>query len=165
MNTRSMIVAGLVLVAATIGQRAVADPHRLGAGVHYNASVKSYGDGFDSSGLSYLVSYQLVPASFFKLEANLEVLPSSLTGSETTYVPQVYALLGSIIYGGLGIGVPYSDGEFAKDPVYNIRAGLDIPISKIHIDINANYGFTDFDQLSDFDSDNITIGLLGRYEF
>ncbi|MEI6807538.1 MAG: hypothetical protein WCN95_02360 [bacterium] len=165
MKARSMIVAGLILVAATVGQRAVADPHRLGAGVHYNASVTSLGDGFDSSGLSYLISYQFVPASFFKLEANVEILPSSLTGSETAYVPQVYALLGGIIYGGLGIGVAYSDGEFAKDPIYNIRAGLDIPISKIHIDVNANYGFTDFDQLSDLNSDNITIGLLARYEF
>lgn len=165
MKARSVVLAGLLAVSMMAGQVAVADPHRIGAGAHYNASATSLGDGFDKSGLSYLVSYQFVPAEFLKIEADVEILPSQLTGDGTGFVPQVYALLGSTIYAGLGIGIAYFDGEFANDPIYNIRAGLDIPISKIHIDINANYGFTDFDQLSDLDSDNITIGLIGRYEF
>ena len=57
------------------------------------------------------------------------------------------------------------DGGFGDDPIYNIRAGLDLPLGAIHIDVNANYRFSDFDQLSDFDSDNIQVGLLARYEF
>lgn len=165
MKRISWVVAGLVVVLVAVGQQSFADPHRLGIGVRYNAAAESLGDDFDASGLSYLVSYQFVPLSLLKVEVDVEIMPSSLTGSGTGFVPQVYALLGGIVYGGLGIGLPYVDGEFANDPLYNIRLGLDIPISKIHIDVNANYRFSDFDQLSSFDTDNIQVGLLGRYEF
>jgi len=164
MNMRKLVVAA-VLGVLVVGQAAVADPHRLGAGVRYNRSASTLGDGVDSDGLSYLLSYQLVPVSLIKIEVDAEFMPSSLTGNGTAVIPQLYALLGGWIYAGLGIGMPYMDGEFADDPIYNIRAGLDIPIGSIHFDINANYGFTDFDQLSDFESDNVTVGLIARYEF
>lgn len=164
MKTRSLGFVALFVVLVAIGQDSVADPHRLGAGVRYNAAASDIGD-FDSDGLSYLISYQFVPADLFKLEADVEIMPSSLTGTETAFVPQVYAILGGTLYAGLGIGIAYMDGEFADDPVYNIRLGVDIPLGAIHIDINANYRFTDFDQVSDFESDNIQVGLLGRYEF
>ena len=165
MKAGSRLVAGLFLVLVMVGQTSFADPHRLGAGVRYNAAAESLGDGFDASGLSYLVSYQFVPTEIFKLEANVEIIPAALTGGEIGFAPQAYALLGSTLYAGLGIGVYYTDGKFQNDPIYNIRAGIDLPLGSIHIDLNANYRFSDFDQLSDFSTDNIQVGLLGRYEF
>lgn len=165
MKVRSCLVAGLFLVLVMVGQNSVADPHRLGAGARYNAAAESLEEGFDADGLSYLLSYQFVPTEIFKLEANLEIIPAALTGGEMAFVPQAYALLGSTLYAGLGIGIAYSDGEFGSDPIYNIRAGIDLPLGSIHIDLNANYRFSDFDQLSDFSTDYIQVGLLGRYEF
>lgn len=165
MKMRNWAIGGLLLVVVMIGQQSMADPHRVGLGARYNAAAKTIGDGFDSSGLSYLLSYQFVPASIFKLEADVEFVPSSLTGNKMAVVPQVYALLGSTLYAGLGIGIAYSDGEFGNDPIYNIRAGLDLPLGAIHIDVNANYRFSDFDELSDPNTENIQVALLGRYEF
>jgi len=165
MKMRNWAIGGLLLVFVAVSQQSFADPHRLGLGVRYNAAAKTLGDGFDSSGLSYLLSYQLVPASIFKLEADAEIIPSSLTGNKMAVVPQVYALLGSTLYAGLGIGIAYTDGEFSNDPIYNIRAGLDLPLGAIHIVINANYRFSEFDELSHPSSDNIQVALLGRYEF
>jgi hypothetical protein len=97
------------------------------------------------------------------LEADVEVLPSSLTGAKVGYMPQAYALLGGFIYGGVGIGYLYSDGEFAKNPTYALRAGLDIPLSKIHLDVNANYRFSKWG--GDFNTDLITVGAVARYQF
>jgi len=157
-----------MLVAFMAAQNVLAGSHRLGGGVHYNMSVKGLiesGD-FDKSGLSFLLSYQYAVENLpLKLEGNLELYPSSLSpAGKTTIIPQAYLLLGGFLYGGLGIGLPYADGNFG-DPIYNLRAGLDFPLSKIHIDLNANYKFVDFDQLSNPDVDNITIGVIGRYEF
>jgi hypothetical protein len=161
-----------LLVAAALGfamQTASAGPHRVGGGVHYNRSAASLAsDGFDESGISWVFSYQYIPESLVRFEGDIEILPTSLIGGDKTgYFPQLYVLLGgSPLYGGLGIGAVYYDGELG-DPVYDLRAGLEMSLvlDKFIIDLNANYRFTEFDQLTDFETDNITVGLMGRFVF
>ncbi len=158
------LVCGMVMAS----QVAFAGTHSLGAGARYNVSVGNISDDFDADGLSWLISYQYAPGSLFKIEADLELLPTDLTGlDEMMYYPQAYALLGGFIYGGIGVGKYYCDGEFSDDPVYTLRAGLDLGIipDTLRLDINANYNFTEFDQIGDFDADFITIAALARYNF
>lgn len=164
---KRMLLAVVICGMIVASQAAFAGTHSLGAGARYNTSVGNISGDFDKDGLSWLVSYQYA-FTLLKLEADVEILPTSLTGADKMMLyPQAYALLGGLIYGGLGIGVSYYDGDFGNDPIYNLRAGLDMGIipDTLRLDINANYGFTDFDQIKDFDADNITIAALVRYSF
>lgn len=157
---RIVAVAAILLAAQSV----FAGVHRLGGGVNYNLSAKNLIEtgSFNADKLSFLVSYQFVPPVFpVKFQGDVEIYP---TGAGTVIIPQAHALLGGLIYCGLGIGVPYADGKFG-DPLYNVRLGTDIPLSSLHLDINANYKFTDFDQLGSFNTDLITLGVVGRYEF
>jgi hypothetical protein len=164
---RLTITAATLAVLIMASQAVFAGPHRIGAGARYNMSVTSLGDGFDEGGLSWIASYQYAPIPLVKIEADVEMLPKDLTGlDKMVIVPQAYVLLGGTIYGGLGVGMAYCDGDFADDPIFNARAGLDFSLlNTLHLDIHGNYGFLDFDQLSDFDSDNITLGAIARLEF
>ncbi len=151
----------LVLASGT----ALADPHRFGGGIRYNRSVTSLGDDFDKSGVSLLLSYQYAAPILVRFEGDLEIIPSSVTGNGTAVVPWAYALVGGLFYGGIGAGIAYADGEFANDPIFALRIGLDVGLGPVHADVNANYQFVDFDQLGDLDANYVTLGLMARYEF
>jgi len=78
-------------------------------------------------------------------------------------------VLGSALYAALGVGTYYTDGDFAKDPFFNVRAGLDLCLlPSIYLDINANYRFENWDDIKtldeDISSDTITIGAAVRLE-
>lgn len=170
MVLRIVGVAGLALALMT--GAATAQEHRIGGGVHYWRTVDDLDESdfdIEESGLAYLVSYQYVTTSMFMLEVDLEIFPDDFAGaSETIYAPQVFALLGAGIYGGLGIGTFIIDSEYSDDPFYTLRAGIDLEVlPSIHLDINANYTFTNFDSIKtvddDIDTDTITLGAMIRF--
>lgn len=177
MNLRLHQLAGGVAVCLLLGIQTnglAAGAHRLGGGVHYWQTVDELDDaGFDieSDGLAYLVSYQYVASDYFKVEADLEIFPDGVGGiGETTYAPQGLLLLGAALYGGIGIGTFYVDNEFADEPFYMLRLGVDLEfLPNLHLDINGNYHFTDFDSIKtvddDVDTDTITLGAILRFEF
>lgn len=149
---------------------AAAAEHRIGVGVHHWQTVEDLRDeGFediDESGSSGVLSYQLVPAGLFKLELDLEYFADGFAGStEEAYSPQVFLLLGNKLYAGVGAGVIYSDqlDDEISDPFYAARLGLDFLIlPRLHLDINGNYRFDDWNQLDEADTDTITLGAYLR---
>ena len=164
------IIGALCLFS--VGQ-AMAGEHRMGGGAHYWRTIDDLEEDdfdIDEDGVAYLASYQYVAASMLKLEIDLEIFPEDFGGSdEVVYAPQVLALLGAGIYGGIGIGTFYVDDEFADDPFYSLRAGIDLEVlPSVRLDINANYTFTDFDSIKtvdqDVDTDTITLGAMLRIE-
>jgi len=147
--------------------------HRLGGGAHYWKTideVEAAGFDVDEDAIGWMISYQYVP-SLFKLEIDLEFLPEDFAGiQDTTLAPQALLLVGAGIYGGLGIGTFVTDSEFADDPYFIIRAGLEFEVfPSIYLDINANYHFTDFDSISkldkNVDTDTVTLGAILRFGF
>ena len=114
------------------------------------------------------VSYQYL-AGFIRFEAAAEYFNKGFQGSlDWAVSPQVYVLAGRGIYGGLGVGVTYSD--FAKgswsDPYYIAKAGVDfLLLPKIHLDINADYRFLKWEDVDNYDSDTITFGATVRVGF
>lgn len=165
-----MIIGVLCLFSA--GQ-AIAVEHRIGGGAHYWRTIDDLEEDdfdIDEDGVAYLASYQFVASSLFKLEIDLEVFPEDFGGTdEIVYAPQVFALLGAGIYGGIGIGTYYVDDEFADDPFYSLRAGIDLEVlPSVRLDINANYTFADFESIKtvdqDIDTDTITLGAMLRIE-
>lgn len=166
-----------VLLAAFAGWLAVPSPAsaevRLGGGVHYWTAL---GDievddvDIDESGSSFLASLQWVPGGLFKFEGNLEYFTDGFGGGNAGAIsPQAYVLLGSGLYGGLGIGITYNDelqGDNWSDPYYAARVGIDIEVlPNIHADLNANYLFNAFSDIDGADEDSITLGLIGRIAF
>ncbi|MDP6491588.1 MAG: hypothetical protein QGH42_04045 [Kiritimatiellia bacterium] len=167
-GTVLLITVLLVAVATTANART---KHRLGVGAHYWLSADDIElDNVDTDGFAWLVTYQVRPIPLVKFEAALEMLPDNFYGSsEQVFAPQAYAIAGGWLYAGIGIGVFFSDGEFIEDPFYALRAGIDVPVlPHIHVDINANYRFMDWDNINNLDQhvsvDTITVGAAVRIQ-
>jgi hypothetical protein len=153
---------------------AQAGGNSIGVGAHYWKTLKNIDDEFDDNGVSYSLFYQrsIIPM-FLKVEAGLEYYPDDFAYySKATYAPQAYVIGSlSIFYAALGIGINYSDSEWADDPFYALRAGLDIPIipTLLSVDINANYRFMEWDKIKNLDenldTDVITLGAAVKLSF
>jgi Outer membrane protein beta-barrel domain len=145
--------------------------HRLGAGVNYWVALDKFDEvDIDDKGFGGLLSYQYLFGALFRVEADLEILQEGYAGSrDTVYTPVGYFLIGRGLYGGLGVGLGYSGGEWADNPFFALRAGFDINfLPKLYLDLNANYRFIDwkFEELQeDIDLDTITLGAVLRFEF
>jgi hypothetical protein len=164
------VVAAFAFAWLAAVPAAQAGTHRLGVGANYWKTI----DNLDSSdvtdinedGLSWLASYQYVPAGIFKVEVDLEYYPSLAVDGKTFWSPEAFVLVGGTIYAGAGIGTYYSDGTFNKSPFFMLRAGLDFSILPfLSLDINANYRFDDLSTFStsDLDTDTIRLGAEVRF--
>jgi len=140
---------------------------RIGAGANYWVSIESIHEtDFDTSGLSGFVTFQYVPNSIVKLEVDIELLPKGFLGSsQTVFQPQMYVLLGNFIYGGVGVGMYYTDGSFSSDPFFALKGGIDIPFGPVHLDISGNYRFEGTLKTRDVSSDTVFLGAAVRYAF
>jgi hypothetical protein len=149
---------------------ATAAEQRFGLGIHYWRAVKEIThSSFDRTGAAGMLSYQYVPVGLFKIEGDLEYFPKGFGGADTTaWSPQVYLLVGSRLYAGVGAGVIYSksfSGEFSK-VFYAARIGTDfVVLPRLHLDVNANYRFKDWNQIDQASTDTITLGAVLRLAF
>ena len=171
MTTRILTVLALVLAAGISSTRAASAPTSLGGGVQYNHYVDDVdADNIDENAFSYVIALRNNASPLLGFELDLELQPEDLTGrDDMTYVPQAYLFLGKVIYAGAGIGIGYFDGDFADDPNYYLRAGLDLEfLPGIFLDVSARYVIQDIDQVSDevtenIDGDTITLGANLRF--
>ena len=148
--------------------QAVAEDHRLGAGANYWTVLEDIDvDNIDDDGFGFLVSYQYWP-SLLGVELDLEFLPDRF--GDTALAPQAFLLVGRSIYAGAGIGILYSDGEFADEPVFSLKAGLNLELLPgFYGDIYGLYRFNDSKELdnndTDIDSDTVFLGAALRLAF
>ena len=144
---------------------ALAAEQRLGGGVNYWATIDDVSNkNADDSGFSYLLSYQY-RAGLIGFEVDGEYWPDRF--GKSTVAPEAYFLLGQAIYAGVGIGIAYSDSEFANEPFYMLKAGLDLEVLPgVYIDISGNYRFNEQEDLkntaTDIDTDTIFFGAALR---
>ena len=166
---------GIVMIVLLFGiwsffSPAYAGDHRLGLGGHYWKSIDDIDVlDIDEDGFAMVISYQYKP-SLFGFQFDMEIADEQLAGKgETVYSPQAFIIVGGLVYGGLGIGTHYADGDFSDKPFYALKAGLDFELlPHIHLDINANYRFDTWDineVTDDIDTDTVSLGLVGRIEF
>jgi opacity protein-like surface antigen len=166
------VLAVLVVAAALTAPAARADvAHRIGVGAQYWMTIDDIEtDNVDQNGFSYMITYQLRPMWLLKFEFDLEMLPDYYGGYPVdVYAPQAYVVVGGWIYGAAGIGILFSDGEFADAPFYALRAGVNLPIlPRVYLDINANYRFQEWDKLEnlseEIDTDTVMLGAAVRVE-
>jgi hypothetical protein len=159
----AILALGLVLFAADLQ----AGEHRIGGGANYWIAVDDLDEeGIDDDdGFSYFVSYQHW-WDFLGVEVDMELLPDRF--GDNAYAPEAYILIGSTIYAGAGMGLIRTNGEFADDPFYAFRVGLNLELlPRVIVDISANYRFNDSVQLedddTDIDADTIFLGAAIRF--
>jgi hypothetical protein len=163
---RGMLVVLLLSIAIPAVNSPAAD-HRIGGGINYWVALEDIevdNKKIDNDGVAYLASYQYWPG-LLGLELDLEILPDRF--GETAFAPEAYILLGRSIYCGLGIGIIYSDEEFAEEPFFALRAGLNLELLPgIYADLYGNYRFNDSAQLkgdeTNIDTDTVFLGAALR---
>jgi len=146
---------------------ALAD-HRIGGGVNYWVAIDDiHVDDIDKNGLSYLASYQY-RATLIGLQADVEFLPDLF--GENAVAPAAYLLIGSAIYGAAGVGIVNYDGEWADDPFFALKVGLDLEVlPSIYLDISGSFRFSSKYDLGDavdaIDTDTVFLGAAVRLGF
>lgn len=141
----------------------------LGGGIHYLRTLGSIKDNseWDPDAIGFLVSYQY-DLTLLRMEADVEWIPDYGGTDEALIQPQAWALLGSLIYGGIGIGIGYWDGDWQDNPFYALRAGVDLGLSSVTLDAFASYRFQTskvFDDIDENDLDALTFGAIVRFDF
>jgi hypothetical protein len=136
---------------------------KLGAGVHYMKTVGSISDTpeFNSDALNLLVAGKL-GLGLIAIEGDSEWALDYGGSDKTLWIPQVFGLVDlRRIYGGVGIGSGYFDGEWFNNPVYTLRAGINLPLGRLSLDINANYQFISSSALEGLGSEDLDTVTLG----
>ena len=171
--TKKLIMLIVAIVAFGLFQtstRADEDSDtQIGVGAHYWISLDDIDTDWDENAISYYVSFRYNP-SLWGIEANVEYYPKETLFRKAAYEPQAFFILGNTLYGGIGLGWLYSDGDWADDPTYALKAGFNIKLfDAIGLDINANYRFNSFDDFDEdgkkIDMNTITLGAAVRYCF
>lgn len=161
----------VVLVFGFLLMSGAGDPancgHRFGGGIHYLRTLGDIKDNpeWDSNAVGFMLSYQFkIP--MIKFEGDLEWIPDFGGTKHTLFQPQGWFLLGGLIYGGIGIGWNYIDGDWLGDPFYGLRLGVDLGIGGIGIDGFAQYRFLTTKVLEDLDEEDlnsISFGVIVRF--
>jgi hypothetical protein len=163
---RWIFIVLLLSTTATAHNSSAAD-HRIGGGVNYWVTLEDIefdSKKFDNDGLAILASYQYWPG-LLGLEVGVEFLPDRFGQSAIT--PEAYILLGRTVYCGLGVGILYTDEDFADEPFFALRAGLNLELlPNLYADIYANYRFNDSAELegkeTNIDTDTVFLGAALR---
>jgi len=139
---------------------------KLGGGIHYLHSLEQIKDSeeFDENSLGYLGSLQLSSAGI-TVEGLAEYIPDYLGFDENLVMPQVYLLLGQLIYVGAGAGWGYYNKDWTDDPFYALRAGVNVGRDPLGLDVFATYRFMKWKVLENVDSEDwnsITFGAVLR---
>lgn len=149
------IVIAIAVVAALIASTQAASAASIGGGVHYLRNLGDIEDnGYEPNNFSILGSFQF-PVAMLTLEADVEYMFDLMGTDEGAWLPQAYALVGGMIYGGAGIGIVNADGEWADNPFYNLRAGVNLPLAAMKLDVYATYQFWSDDQLESLTGDDL----------
>lgn len=165
------IVASFLALAVLGPSTAVGAEHRLGLGLHYWESAKDLPkEGFpdiEDSGVAWVGSYIFDVEGPLKFGVDLEFFSNGFGGSTSSaWAPQVFVLVGGKLYGGIGMGITLAssfDGN-SSDPYFLARVGVDFPIlPRLTLDLNLNWDADAFNQLDNFDSDALTLGVIVRY--
>ena len=158
------VVIGMVTVCGTAQAGS-----SIGGGIHY---LRTLGDITDDGAIDLNQdSFSLLASiksnmGLITLDGQVEYVFDYLGTDEAMWVPSAWALVGSTFYGGAGIGIGHTDGEWQTNPFYALRAGVEIPLGGMALDGYASYQFQSGAELEDLtgeDLDSLTFAALLRF--
>ncbi len=164
------IVLFAAMAVSAVPTFAAAAGTSWGLGLHY---LRNLGDidkdeSLDLSKGSFglIGSLKKSGAGLMSFEAQVEyVFDYAGTGHEM-WIPSGWLLAGKFIYGGAGIGIGHIDGEWQSDPFYALRAGVNMPLGNMHLDMYGTYQFWndgDLKNLTGEDLDSVTLAAVLRF--
>ncbi len=171
MNIKKTLIIALAALSIT-ATTTIAGPggFEIGIGGNYWYSLDDAVDKeFDEDGIGWMISSRWMWRDYIGMGFELERSPENYVSLEDyVYAPSAHLIVGGGLYLGFGIGCHYYDGDFYKDPFYNVRAGIKTTfISPFIIDININYRTDSFEDAKDtfdrsLDADTLTLGAAIR---
>jgi hypothetical protein len=163
-------VLALLVAAVTVGATSTSFAGaKFGGGLHYLrnlADIKDDGNvqGFDKNSYSILGSVMFA-GPLISLEGQAEYIFNFYGSDEAAWAPQVYALIGGMIYGGVGMGWYHTKSEWS-DAFYNLRAGVNVGLAGLNLDVYGTYQFFSDDELKDLtgeDFNAVTFAAILRF--
>jgi hypothetical protein len=167
-NQAWVALAAFLAASAILFQAGTASAGlRLGGGIHYLRTVGDIKDNdqFDENAIGIMAS-ATYGFAMLRVEGDVEYIPDWGGTDEAMWEPQAYALIGDLIYGGLGTGIGYIDGEWQSEPFFALRAGVDFVLAGLDLDVFGTYRFQKEEDLKGLGSDDInaiTFGALIRF--
>lgn len=167
-----MLVLGLLVATMLVGtgSNASAESQQwLGGGIHY---LRNLGDISDDGNVDLNQnSFSLLASGkrdfgLLAFDGQLEYIFDYIGTGEPMWQPSAWLLVGRFIYGGAGIGIGHTDGEWQDNPFYALRAGVDLPLGGMELDLYASYRFQSAQELKDLtgeDLDSLTFAALLRF--
>ncbi len=145
----------------------------IGAGATYWYSIDEAKDqSFDRDGLGWMISSRIPLSDFFAIGLEVEQSPDNFVFLDKhLYLPAAYAVLGNGVYGAIGFGTYYYDGDFYGDVWYALRVGFKVPLitDALVLDVNVNYRVEEWDGIKEaddyVDTDTLMIGAALRLVF
>ena len=165
-NSTALVVTTFLICLFALGISTEAGT-RFGGGIHYLKTLGEIKDApeFDENAVGIMASIVLTDA-LMRIEGDLEFISDFGGSGHMMIQPQAYAMLGESIYGGLGIGIGYLDGEWQSNPFYALRAGIDFKAGNLDLDLFMSYRFqkaNDLEYLGSDDLNSVTFGALLRF--
>ena len=162
----TIVIAAVLMVAPALVSNANAGGS-FGGGIHYLHNLADIKDdtSFDNNAFSILGSY-MWSGPLLKFEGQAEYIFDMYGSGKAGWAPQAYVLVGGMIYGGAGIGIYYTDGDWANDPFYNLRAGVNLGLGGMNLDVYGTYQFWSEGDLKDLtgeDFNAVTFAAVLRF--
>jgi hypothetical protein len=164
MNHRKTL--GVALCALTLtAWAATASATSLGVGLHYLHNLGDIkGAGFEDDSMSMIGSIQ--SGGTIKFEADVEYIFNYLGTDHAMVEPSAWLLIGGLVYGGAGIGIGHTDGEWQDNPFYAFRGGVNFPLGSVGLDLFSTYRFQKDEHINDLTGeslDSLTFGAMLRF--
>jgi hypothetical protein len=171
MKTRAYGLSILIAAAATLFCVGTADAGRsLGAGIHY---LRNLGDITDDDAIDLNQdSFSLLASmkngrGILTIDTEVEYVFDYIGTGNEMWQPSLWVLVGQMLYGGGGIGIGYTDGDWQKNPFYALRAGVELPLGGMGLDAYGSYRLQRNQELEDLtgeDLDSVTFAALLRFK-
>ena len=144
----------------------------IGGGIHYLRNLGDITDDgaidLNQNSIGLIGSYQY-DMRMFKVEGDVEYIFDYVGTGNPMWEPSAWGLvgLGTLpLYAGAGIGIGYTDNEWQQNPFYALRAGVNVPLAKMGLDVYATYRFqsdTELKNLTGEDLDSLTFAAVLRF--
>ncbi len=164
---KTMLALLAVAIATTSIVSVSSAGSSIGGGLHYLRNIGDIDKNTELSkdSFSILGSY-MYSMPMIKIEGQVEYVFDYANSDNSMWIPQAYVLVGGMIYGGAGIGIGRIDGEWTSDPFYTLRAGVNLPLAALNLDVYGTYMFWTDDDLkaaTGEDLDSVTLAAVLRF--
>jgi len=167
---RKLLVITLFAALSMAAGATIAGASEFGGGIHYLRNLgeidKDQTLDLNRNSVGIIASLKK-PLAMLSLDLQAEYISNYAGTDNSMWIPSAWALFGNFLYGGAGIGIGHIDGDWQSDPFYALRAGVNMPLGTMHLDVYGTYQFWNDDDLKNLtgeDLDSVTLAAVLRFK-